>query len=107
MKNKDRKYNLGRSISRLILFSIAFHLVYILSIFDIYFKSPVIHGIDPVSPPSLFDSQIDQPKRLVLIVGDGLRADKTFEINENTGKTNAPFLRRIIMENGKKKKKKI
>ena len=41
-----------------------FHLVYILSIFDIYFRSPLVHGIEPVQP-----SAEAPARRLVLFVG--------------------------------------
>ena len=40
------------------------HAVSMLSIFDIYFKSPIVHGVDPVTP------RFSAPaKRLVLLVG--------------------------------------
>lgn len=45
-------------------------LMLLLSIFDIYFKSPIINGIP--------DQQVDYEPladRLVLIIADGLRAD--------------------------------
>lgn len=80
----------------LFLLGIFFHLFYVLSIFDIYFRSPLVHGmekhqVDKFPPPA---------KRLVLFVGDGLRADKLFELNYDTGKSRAPFLRKILTEKG-------
>jgi len=72
---------------RLIVAGFCVHLVFFYSIFEIYFTSPLVHGMTPqvnaVDPPA---------KRLVLFVGDGLRADKLFELDEN-GTTRAPFLR--------------
>ncbi|CAL1275668.1 unnamed protein product [Larinioides sclopetarius] len=74
--------------------SIAIHTIFLYSVFDIYFKSPIIHGMTPYSTP------LPAPaKRLVLFVADGMRADKFFEISE-AGETNSPFLRDIITNVG-------
>ncbi|RLN07161.1 hypothetical protein C2845_PM11G09300 [Panicum miliaceum] len=80
----------------LVVLGVALHAVYMLSIFDIYFKSPIVHGMDPV-PPRLSAAPA---KRLVLLVADGLRADKFFEPDER-GRYRAPFLRGVIEEKGR------
>uniref|UniRef100_A0A452QM88 GPI ethanolamine phosphate transferase 1 n=1 Tax=Ursus americanus TaxID=9643 RepID=A0A452QM88_URSAM len=70
------------------------HFVFFGSIFDIYFTSPLVHGMTPqftpLPPPA---------KRLVLFVADGLRADTLYELDEN-GNPRAPFIRNIIMHEG-------
>ena len=84
----------------LLVAGIVFHAAYLFSIFDIYFRSPIVHGMQPVanlrhSPPA---------KRLVLFVADGLRADRIFEQTPITSaeKTSsakinrAPYLRSLI-----------
>ena len=48
----------------LVLIGLAFHCVYIFSIFDIYFRSPLTHGMPPHTPPSGPLAQ-----RLVFFVG--------------------------------------
>ncbi|PQK09692.1 hypothetical protein BB8028_0002g00160 [Beauveria bassiana] len=85
-----------------------FHLVYIYSIFDIYFVSPIVtgmrlHGIErtpPVKAPA---------DRLVLFVGDGLRADKAFQSfpepypeteADLTPRPLAPFIRSKVLNDG-------
>lgn len=71
------------------------HAILLASIFDIYFTSPVESGLDPqyysLKPPA---------KRLVLIVGDGLRADTVFSM-DNDGQSPAPFLREVIEMKGR------
>ncbi len=54
----------GFSIAKLLLIGLVFHLVYIASVFDCYFMSPVAHGMKRFNAGSLSDA-----RRLVLIVG--------------------------------------
>ncbi|KAI1268746.1 GPI ethanolamine phosphate transferase 1 [Xylariaceae sp. FL1019] len=85
-----------------------FHLVYIYSIFDIYFVSPIISGMQlfEVERPAGTKPPAD---RLVLFVGDGLRADKAFQSfaepypeceQDLTPRPLAPFLRSRVLEHG-------
>ncbi|KAL4179852.1 hypothetical protein AMTRI_Chr13g122200 [Amborella trichopoda] len=47
----------------LVVLGVVLHAIYMLSIFDIYFKTPIVHGMDPVEP------RINPPaKRLVLLL---------------------------------------
>ncbi|OAQ86563.1 GPI ethanolamine phosphate transferase 1 [Purpureocillium lilacinum] len=88
--------------------AIVFHLVYIFSIFDIYFVSPIVSGMRlfavdrpaPAKPPA---------DRLVLFVGDGLRADKAFQSfpepypesdQDLVPRPLAPFLRSRVLSEG-------
>uniref|UniRef100_A0A0E0K1K9 GPI ethanolamine phosphate transferase 1 n=1 Tax=Oryza punctata TaxID=4537 RepID=A0A0E0K1K9_ORYPU len=80
----------------LVVLGVALHAVYMLSIFDIYFKSPIVHGMAP-EPPRF---SAPPAKRLVLLVADGLRADKFFEPDER-GRYRAPFLRGVIEGKGR------
>jgi GPI ethanolamine phosphate transferase 1 len=89
--------------------AVIFHIIYIYSIFDIYFVSPVVSGMrayqverKPGAPAPA--------KRLVLFVGDGLRADKAFQSFPDpspadasvdlTPKPLAPFLRSRVLSHG-------
>ncbi|WYZ45459.1 hypothetical protein EsH8_VIII_000775 [Colletotrichum jinshuiense] len=88
--------------------AVAFHLVYIYSIFDIYFVSPIVSGMRlvQIERPSHAKSPAD---RLVLFVGDGLRADKAFQSfpepypeseTDVIPRPLAPFLRSRVLEHG-------
>ncbi|KAF4794138.1 GPI ethanolamine phosphate transferase 1 isoform X3 [Turdus rufiventris] len=77
-----------------ILAGLLVHCVFLVSIFDIYFSSPLVHGMTPQQTP------LPPPaKRLVLFVADGLRADSLYELDSN-GAPRAPYLRSILENNG-------
>ncbi|KAH9887008.1 PigN-domain-containing protein [Cubamyces lactineus] len=87
------------SVWRLLLVGLVFHLVYIGTVFDCYFTSPVVHGM---KQHSLHRAEA---KRLVLIVGDGLRADlllakNGFRMIPGAPEIVAPHLRSIIETRG-------
>ncbi|KAJ7665103.1 Phosphatidylinositolglycan class N-domain-containing protein [Mycena polygramma] len=87
-------------VGRLLLIGLIFHLVYIGSVFDCYFTSPVVHGMQSYGLGSA------EAKRLVLIVGDGLRADLLFQKNgfepgiPDAPEIVAPYLRSIVEARG-------
>ena len=58
---------------KFLLFAVLVHLVLLISIFDIYFTSPVISNL-----PSINISLPPPADRLVLLVTDGARIDKLF-----------------------------
>nr|XP_038031549.1 GPI ethanolamine phosphate transferase 1 isoform X4 [Anas platyrhynchos] len=77
-----------------ILAGLLVHFVFLVSIFDIYFSSPLVHGMTPQQTP------LPPPaKRLVLFVADGLRADSLYELDGNNT-SHAPYLRGILENNG-------
>ena len=89
--------------------AVIFHVIYIYSIFDIYFVSPVVTGMRAYK----VERKVGAPapaKRLVLFVGDGLRADKAFQSFPDpspedpnvdlTPKPLAPFLRSRVLSHG-------
>ncbi|XP_031622436.1 GPI ethanolamine phosphate transferase 1 isoform X2 [Contarinia nasturtii] len=76
---------------KIIVFGLIAHALFLASIFQIYFQSPVITGLHAQS--NLNDSPA---KRLVLFVADGLRAESFFR--DNLDRT--PFLRNIILNEG-------
>ena len=83
------------SLFGLALASIFVHSILFVSIFDIYFTSPVDRGMIPQ-----FYSMKPPAKRLVLFVADGLRADTAFSLNKDKT-TPAPFIRKVINEEGR------
>ncbi|KAI8828363.1 Phosphatidylinositolglycan class N-domain-containing protein [Chytriomyces cf. hyalinus JEL632] len=87
----DPKPRSSNRLARLLVLGVLFHVVYSWSIFDIYFRSPLVHGMTPVEAP-----QPAPASRLVLFVADGLRADKLFEKQLDR----APFLKDIVMNTG-------
>ncbi|KAJ4363192.1 Glycosyl phosphatidyl inositol anchor synthesis [Neocucurbitaria cava] len=95
---------------RFLVVAVIFHLVYIYSIFSCYFVSPIVHGMRE----HRVETQEALAKRLILFVGDGLRADKAFQSFPNPDPKTpttladdpteprplAPFLRSRVLESG-------
>ncbi|KAG0267894.1 Glycosyl phosphatidyl inositol anchor synthesis [Actinomortierella ambigua] len=85
----------------LLVLGILFHVTYIFSIFDIYFTSPLVHGMRHFNVEEAMPAPA---KRLVLFVADGLRADKLYQFHPEGDKgdlvTKAPFLRSVIENEG-------
>lgn len=75
-----------------LLLSLIFHLVYTYSIFDIYFTSPVVHPARRFSAKNALGAygsntaaaEHQAAERLVLVVGDGLRADTLYKYHESS-----------------------
>lgn len=63
--------------THVLLIGVVVHLIIFYSIFDVYFISPLVHGMEPVSKLS---EQKPPAKRLCLFVADGLRADTFFDL---------------------------
>lgn len=80
---------------RIVLVTVVVHGLLFFSIFDIYFRSPIEHGMvaeEPsISPPPA--------KRVVLFVADGLRADTFYSLRQDN-EVLAPFLRDVIEKKG-------
>lgn len=75
----------------LILLSVILHILFLLSVFYIYFRSIIIPDLKPLK--NLDNSPA---KRLVLIVSDGLRAESFFEQDCNR----TPFLKNVLLNKG-------
>ena len=71
----------------MIAFALVLHLVFLASVFDIYFKSPVLP-----STRQFFPDYVAPARRLVLFVADGLRADSLYSLSEDE----TPYFRKII-----------
>ncbi|KAI2619974.1 GPI ethanolamine phosphate transferase 1 [Hypoxylon sp. NC1633] len=98
----------GTSRFRFLAIAMVFHLIYIYSIFDIYFVSPIVSGMQlfKLERPPGVKAPAD---RLVLFVGDGLRADKAFQSHpepfpqteaDKIPRPLAPYLRSRVLEHG-------
>lgn len=76
---------------KIIVYGLFAHLLFLASIFQIYFQSPIIFGLQP-------QSNLENPpaERLVLFVADGLRAESLFR--DDLVRT--PFLRDRILNAG-------
>ena len=74
-----------------IALTLVVHAILILSVFDIYFTSPVIHDAQDFLPETPAPAS-----RLVLFVADGLRADTFFKQDVHQ-KPSSPYLRLVVM----------
>lgn len=72
------------NVKQLLTIGVIFHFIFIGTVFDCYFTSPVVTGM------AAHGLGHAEAKRLVLIVGDGLRADLLFNLNPFPGITDAP-----------------
>ncbi|CAG0879015.1 unnamed protein product [Darwinula stevensoni] len=79
---------------QLLLAAFILHIIFFFAAFDIHFKSPILHGMAPVS----IEGETPLAQRLVLFIADGLRVDKFYEYIDNTPHS---YLRYIVRERGR------
>ncbi|XP_063700106.1 GPI ethanolamine phosphate transferase 1-like [Culicoides brevitarsis] len=74
-----------------ISFGFVLHLLFLVSIFYIYFRSPILTDLEA-------QNELPNPpaKRLVVFVADGLRAESLYEVHLNK----TPFLADVILNRG-------
>ena len=65
---------------RLVAFGVALHALLMYAMIDVNFATPLVHGMEPMSADFA-----PSAKRLVVIVADGLRADRLFELETEPG----------------------
>ena len=65
------------SQARLAVFGVALHALLIYAMFDVHFLTPLVHGMEPTTADFAAPAS-----RLVVIVADGLRADRLFELED-------------------------
>ncbi|KAI9542739.1 hypothetical protein NQZ68_016042 [Dissostichus eleginoides] len=80
-------FTLKMKMITFLLVGLIVHMIFFVSIFDIYFTSPLVHGMTPQTTPLA-----PPASRLVLVVADGLRADSLFTPLPD-GSSRAPYLR--------------
>lgn len=89
----------AQGLAPLLVLGVFVHAVYMLSIFDIYFTSPVVPHIE-----SVVYTDSAPADRVVVFVADGCRADKLFEAppasRDALQRDRMPFLRRMIHARG-------
>ena len=81
--------------TRLVVFGVALHALLIYAMFDVHFLTPLVHDIEPTKADFAAPAS-----RLVVIVADGLRADRLFEM-EDDRTPRAPFLHGIAESHGR------
>ena len=81
----------------LMLINFVFHLFEITSIFDIHYKTPIVHNLKShfSVPPN--STEFPKAKRVILLLLDGGRADYFYE---EIGKNKASFFKKIATEEG-------
>ena len=88
--------------TRLVVFGVALHALLIYAMFDVHFLTPLVHDIEPTIADFAAPAS-----RLVIIVADGLRGDRLFEMEDasdpdTTPRTpRAPFLHGIAESHGR------
>lgn len=71
---------------------IIIHLIFLFSIFDIYFKSPIVKNVDSYQP-----QHEELAERLVLFMVDGLRAESFVNYSTMPYLRYVEFLKAIFM----------
>ena len=68
------------SQNRLMAFGVMLHALLIYAMFDVHFLTPLVHNIEPT-----YVNFTAPASRLVIIVADGLRGDRLFELEDVLG----------------------